>query len=195
MRGIFFRRWGERRQIRCRLIILISEHPIQQGIRKRGGPLFCHEERRGRTDEERTEWRILGSRMHISPPIKEYVLKIQHLIHDLHKMQIVPLPMISPSLQQQADQDTRVMRLRYGLRSRPGSGCIVRRLPRLIQSQIMWIFIAGFRHNITSVKTTCRPFLLPNMLSFCSFLAAEKTRGLLSFFLYPDLNQTVALFF
>ena len=43
--------------MRCRLILLISEHPIQQGIRKGGGPLFGYE------DEERTEWRILGSRM------------------------------------------------------------------------------------------------------------------------------------
>ena len=135
-----------------------------------------------------------GSRMHISPPIKEYVLKIQHLIHDLHKMQIVPLPMISPSLQQQADQDTRVMRLRYGLRSRPGSGCIVRRLPRLIQSQIMWIFIAGFRHNITSVKTTWHIWAAVALSSclICSLFVfswlLKKTRGLLSLFLYPDLN-------
>ena len=33
--------------MRCRLILLISEHPIQQGIRKGGGPHFCDEERRG----------------------------------------------------------------------------------------------------------------------------------------------------
>ena len=38
--------------MRCRLILLISEHPIQQGIRKGGGPDFCDGE-----DEE--EWRIL----------------------------------------------------------------------------------------------------------------------------------------
>ena len=37
-------------QIRCRLILLISDHPIQQGIRKGGGLHFCDEER---TDEER----------------------------------------------------------------------------------------------------------------------------------------------
>ena len=36
--------------MRCRLILLISEHPIQQGIRKGGGPHFCDKER---TDEER----------------------------------------------------------------------------------------------------------------------------------------------
>ena len=30
--------------MRCRLILLISEHPIQQGIRKGGGPLFGHGE-------------------------------------------------------------------------------------------------------------------------------------------------------
>ena len=52
----FFRRWGERRQMRCRLILLISEHPIQQGIRKGGVCIFGHGD-----DEERTEWRILGS--------------------------------------------------------------------------------------------------------------------------------------
>ena len=28
---------GSKLQIRCRLILLISEHPIQQGIRKGGG--------------------------------------------------------------------------------------------------------------------------------------------------------------
>ena len=32
--------------MRCRLILLISEHPIQQGIRKGGGPHFCDEELR-----------------------------------------------------------------------------------------------------------------------------------------------------
>ena len=30
----FFQRCGERWQMRCRLILLITEHPIQQGIRK-----------------------------------------------------------------------------------------------------------------------------------------------------------------
>ena len=46
--------------MRCRLILSISEHPIQQGIRKGGGPYF-----RSRRGEERTrtEWHILGSRM------------------------------------------------------------------------------------------------------------------------------------
>ena len=35
--------------MRCRLILLISQHPIQQGIRKGGGPHFCDEdeEKRG----------------------------------------------------------------------------------------------------------------------------------------------------
>ena len=42
--------------MRCRLILLISEHPIQQGIRKGGGPYFRLRRGRGRT-----EWRILGS--------------------------------------------------------------------------------------------------------------------------------------
>ena len=37
--------------MRCRLILLISEHPIQQGIRKGGGLPFCDEDRR--TDEDR----------------------------------------------------------------------------------------------------------------------------------------------
>ena len=49
--------------MRCRLILLISEHPIQQGIRKGGGPLFGHGRGRG---EERTEWRILGSRIFVT---------------------------------------------------------------------------------------------------------------------------------
>ena len=34
----FFKRCGKGEQMRCRLILLISEHPIQQGIRKGGGP-------------------------------------------------------------------------------------------------------------------------------------------------------------
>ena len=44
--------------MRCRLILLISEHPIQQGIRirKGGGPHFCDGETRTRRGEE---WRIL----------------------------------------------------------------------------------------------------------------------------------------
>ena len=38
--------------MRGRLILLTSEHPIQQGIRKGGGPLFGYEdgEERTRTD-------------------------------------------------------------------------------------------------------------------------------------------------
>ena len=56
----------------CRLILLISEHPIQQGIRKGGGPHFCHEERRG---EERTEWRILGSRIHKETTLRSHPLE------------------------------------------------------------------------------------------------------------------------
>ena len=40
--------------MRCRLILLISEHPIQQGIRKGGGPDFwLRTDGRGRTDEDR----------------------------------------------------------------------------------------------------------------------------------------------
>ena len=41
----------------------------------------------------------------IAPPIMEHVLKIEHHIYDMRIMQIVPLPIISPSIQQ-ADQDT-----------------------------------------------------------------------------------------
>ena len=37
--------------MRCRLILLIIEHPIQQGIRKGGGLHFC--DRRGRGEERR----------------------------------------------------------------------------------------------------------------------------------------------
>ena len=38
--------------MRCQLILLISEHPIQQGIRKGGGPLFGYgEESRGRGED------------------------------------------------------------------------------------------------------------------------------------------------
>ena len=40
--------------MRCQLILLITEHPIQQGIRKGGVRYFGHE-------DGRTEWRILGS--------------------------------------------------------------------------------------------------------------------------------------
>ena len=50
----FFQRCGKGEQMRCRLILLITEHPIQQGIRKGGVRHFGH----GRG---RTEWRILGS--------------------------------------------------------------------------------------------------------------------------------------
>ena len=53
---------SRRQQMRCRLILLITEHPIQQGIRKGGVRHFGHGRGRGRTDR-RTEWRILGSWM------------------------------------------------------------------------------------------------------------------------------------
>ena len=36
--------------MRCRLILLITEHPIQQGIRKGGVRHFCDEDEDGRTD-------------------------------------------------------------------------------------------------------------------------------------------------
>ena len=39
--------------MRCRLILLISEHPIQHGIRKGVGPYFCDK------DEDEEELRIL----------------------------------------------------------------------------------------------------------------------------------------
>ena len=43
---------SRRQQMRCRLILLISEHPIQQGIRKGGVRHFGHEDEDedGRTD-------------------------------------------------------------------------------------------------------------------------------------------------
>ena len=49
---------GSKLQIRCRLILLIFEHPIQHGIRK--GTFVTDRQTRTRT---RTEWRILGSRI------------------------------------------------------------------------------------------------------------------------------------
>ena len=39
--------------MRCRLILLISEHPIQQVIRKGGGPHFWDRRGEERTDEDR----------------------------------------------------------------------------------------------------------------------------------------------
>ena len=56
VRGLFskfFPRCGERWQMRCRLILLITEHPIQQGIRKGGVRHFCDGRGRTRTDEDR----------------------------------------------------------------------------------------------------------------------------------------------
>ena len=50
VRGLFFKFFpmcGERWQMRCRLILLITEHPIQQGIRKGGVRHFCDEDGRG----------------------------------------------------------------------------------------------------------------------------------------------------
>ena len=45
---------SRRQQMRCRLILLITEHPIQQGIRKGGVRHFCDEDEDededGRTD-------------------------------------------------------------------------------------------------------------------------------------------------
>ena len=61
VRGLFskfFPRCGKRWQMRCRLILLITEHPIQQGIRKGGVRHFCDEDE---DEDGRTEWRILGS--------------------------------------------------------------------------------------------------------------------------------------
>ena len=37
----------------CRLILSISEHPIQQGIRKGGGPLFGHRRGEDKDGEDR----------------------------------------------------------------------------------------------------------------------------------------------
>ena len=51
VRGLFSEgvaKGSRRQQMRCRLILLISEHPIQQGIRKGGVRHFCD----GRTDED-----------------------------------------------------------------------------------------------------------------------------------------------
>ena len=47
----FFQRCGKGEQMRCRLILLISEHPIQQGIRKGGGPYFWLRRGRGRGED------------------------------------------------------------------------------------------------------------------------------------------------
>ena len=55
----FFRRWGEVQQMRCRLILSISEHPIQQVIRKGVGLQSAF------LWQTRTEGRILGSWMGI----------------------------------------------------------------------------------------------------------------------------------
>ena len=52
----FFQRCGKGEQMRCRLILLISEHPIQQGIRKGGVRIFGHgrgEDGRGRGRTDR----------------------------------------------------------------------------------------------------------------------------------------------
>ena len=54
----FFQRCGKGEQMRCRLILLISEHPIQQGIRKGGGPLFGY----GRGEDGEDEDRMAYSR-------------------------------------------------------------------------------------------------------------------------------------
>ena len=54
VRGLFSEgvaKGSRRQQMRCRLILLISEHPIQQGIRKGGVRHFGYgEDGRGRTD-------------------------------------------------------------------------------------------------------------------------------------------------
>ena len=63
----FFQRCGKGEQMRCRLILLIFEHPIQQGIRKGRVRIFGHEDGRTRTDG-RTEWHILGSGLPSSYP-------------------------------------------------------------------------------------------------------------------------------
>ena len=44
---------SRRQQMRCRLILLITEHPIQQGIRKGGVRHFGHEDEDGRTRTDR----------------------------------------------------------------------------------------------------------------------------------------------
>ena len=59
--------------MRCRLILLITEHPIQQGIRKGGGPYFRSQTRRGRTDgedgrTERTDRMAYSRQLDGSPP-------------------------------------------------------------------------------------------------------------------------------
>ena len=82
VRGLFFKFFpmcGERWQMRCRLILLITEHPIQQGIRKGGGPSFLW---RGRTDEDRMaysrKWDIIECNMILSIP-KPHIIASQHL--------------------------------------------------------------------------------------------------------------------
>ena len=49
----FFQRCGKGEQMRCRLILLITEHPIQQGIRKGGVRHFCDGRTDGRTRTDR----------------------------------------------------------------------------------------------------------------------------------------------
>ena len=53
--------------MRCRLILLISEHPMQQGIRKGGGPDFC--DRRGEDEDE--ELRILVVGLLLLHPLRQ----------------------------------------------------------------------------------------------------------------------------
>ena len=76
VRGLFSEgvaKGSRRQQMRCRLILLITEHPIQQGIRKGGVRHFCDED--GRTDG-RTEWRILGSWMFQPRDLQLFTIRI-----------------------------------------------------------------------------------------------------------------------
>ena len=54
--------WGSSLQIRCRLILLISEHPIQQGIRKE-----CWHRIPGNGTEFLEKWRSLRKKVSLTP--------------------------------------------------------------------------------------------------------------------------------
>ena len=73
MRGLFSKgvaKGSRRQQMRCRLILLISE----QGIRKGRVRHFVHGE--DEDGQERTEWRILGSWIYLTKDLDE--MRISH---------------------------------------------------------------------------------------------------------------------
>ena len=52
--------------MRCRLILLISEHPTQQGIRKGGGPDFWSQ-RTDKDEDGEDRMAVLGSYLGLVP--------------------------------------------------------------------------------------------------------------------------------